>query len=74
MLRFLPTTLCGLLLAVVANAAALPVLESRTVTEVTATDLAALAPFTRFAGAAYCSLEQLKAWSCSMCSLPSTLT
>ncbi|KAI0765188.1 alpha/beta-hydrolase [Fomes fomentarius] len=67
MLCFLPTALCGLLLAVVANAAALPVLESRVVTEVTATDLAALAPFTRFAGAAYCGLEQVKAWSCTAC-------
>ncbi|KAI0703251.1 alpha/beta-hydrolase, partial [Earliella scabrosa] len=49
-----------------ANAAALP-LERRAAVRVSSADLAALAPFTRFAGAAYCSLSSLKAWNCPAC-------
>ena len=63
MLRFLSTVLYGVLLVVSANAAALP-LERRAAVRVSSADLAALAPFTRFAGAAYCSLSSLQAWNC----------
>ncbi|RPD55587.1 alpha/beta-hydrolase [Lentinus tigrinus ALCF2SS1-7] len=67
MLGFLSTVVCGVLLTSVGRTAALPALQTRAVTQVTSTDLSALAPFTNFAGATYCSVDQLNAWSCKAC-------
>ena len=67
MLSFLSTVGCGVILASVGYAAALPSLQTRAVTQVSSADLSALAPFTHFAGAAYCGIAQLNAWSCSRC-------
>jgi hypothetical protein len=39
-------------------------LDKRTVTPLSSSDLAAFAPFTQFARAAYCPLDALKNWSC----------
>jgi hypothetical protein len=39
-------------------------LEERSVSTLSASDLAGLAPFTQFARAAYCPTSALKNWSC----------
>ena len=40
------------------------VLDRRTVTAVSAADLAGFAPYTQFARAAYCSTSKLQGWGC----------
>ncbi len=65
MLDFLSTVVWGVLLASTGHAAALPALQTRAVTPLSSVDLSALAPFTHFAGAAYCGLDTITAWSCS---------
>ncbi|KAI0699167.1 alpha/beta-hydrolase [Cerioporus squamosus] len=67
MLGFLSTVVCGVLLASAGRAAALPTLQARAVTQLSSSDLSALAPFTHFAGATYCGLDTITAWSCTAC-------
>lgn len=52
------------LVAGVARAFPSAVLQSRSVTPLTATQLGSLAPFTQFARAAYCPTTDLQSWNC----------
>ncbi|KAF8967850.1 Alpha/Beta hydrolase protein [Flammula alnicola] len=58
--------LSAVLVAFTAQAvyAAPTILQERSVTALSASDLASLAPFTQFARAAYCPTSGLKTWSC----------
>ncbi|KAI0751667.1 alpha/beta-hydrolase [Daedaleopsis nitida] len=66
LLRF-STSVLASTLALVASTTALPALHTRAISELTQADLNALAPFARFAGAAYCDLGQVQAWNCAAC-------
>ncbi|KIM40235.1 hypothetical protein M413DRAFT_19420 [Hebeloma cylindrosporum] len=61
-MRFLELYLSLAALAAKSNAA--PTLLGRSVTPLSASDLASLAPFTQFSRAAYCPTNKLRSWSC----------
>ncbi|KAI1789472.1 alpha/beta-hydrolase [Ganoderma leucocontextum] len=52
------------LLALSASATALPALETRAATELSASQLDSYSPFTQFARAAYCASSKLIPWNC----------